>query len=259
MYEELRKIIDESQNIVFFGGAGVSTESGVPDFRSENGLWNAKTRFNKMPEEIVSHSFFMKRTDDFYEYYMENLIFPDIKPNATHYALAKLEEQGKLKAVITQNIDGLHQAAGSKEVYDIHGTISRAHCMNCGKKYSLEYTLDKSHWKKGGYTPLCSCGGVVKPDVVLYEEALDDELTRKSVQAIEQADTLIIGGTSLVVFPAAGFIQFFRGKHLVLINKQETALDAKADLVIHDSLGKVFSSVVDGIEYAPVEVKLKGQ
>ena len=259
MYEELKKIIDDSNNIVFFGGAGVSTESGVPDFRSENGLWNAKTRFNKMPEEIVSHSFFMKRTDDFYEYYMENLIFPDIKPNATHYALAKLEEQGKLKAIITQNIDGLHQAAGSKEVYEIHGTISRAHCMDCGKEHSLEYTLDKSHWKEGGYTPLCSCGGIVKPDVVLYEEPLDDELTRKSIRAIEKADTLIIGGTSLVVFPAAGFIQFFRGKHLVLINKQETALDAKADLVIHDSLGKVFSSVVDGIEYAPVEVKLKGQ
>lgn len=259
MYEELKKIIDESNNIVFFGGAGVSTESGVPDFRSENGLWNAKTRFNKMPEEIVSHSFFMKRTDDFYEYYMENLIFPDIKPNATHYALAKLEEQGKLKAIITQNIDGLHQAAGSKEVYEIHGTISRAHCMDCGKEHSLEYTLDKSHWKEGGYTPLCSCGGIVKPDVVLYEEPLDDELTRKSIRAIEKADTLIIGGTSLVVFPAAGFIQFFRGKYLVLINKQETALDAKADLVIHDSLGKVFSSVVDGIEYAPVEVKLKGQ
>lgn len=259
MYEELKKIIDDSNNIVFFGGAGVSTESGVPDFRSENGLWNAKTRFNKMPEEIVSHSFFMKRTDDFYEYYMENLIFPDIKPNATHYALAKLEEQGKLKAIITQNIDGLHQAAGSKEVYEIHGTISRAHCMDCGKEHSLEYTLDKSHWKEGGYTPLCSCGGIVKPDVVLYEEPLDDELTRKSIRAIEKADTLIIGGTSLVVFPAAGFIQFFRGKYLVLINKQETALDAKADLVIHDSLGKVFSSVVDGIEYAPVEVKLKGQ
>lgn len=259
MYEELKKIIDESNNIVFFGGAGVSTESGVPDFRSENGLWNAKTRFNKMPEEIVSHSFFMKRTDDFYEYYMENLIFPDIKPNATHYALAKLEERGKLKAIITQNIDGLHQAAGSKEVYEIHGTISRAHCMDCGKEHSLEYTLDKSHWKEGGYTPLCSCGGIVKPDVVLYEEPLDDELTRKSIRAIEKADTLIIGGTSLVVFPAAGFIQFFRGKYLVLINKQETALDAKADLVIHDSLGKVFSSVVDGIEYAPVEVKLKGQ
>lgn len=259
MYEGLKKIIDESNNIVFFGGAGVSTESGVPDFRSENGLWNAKTRFNKMPEEIVSHSFFMKRTDDFYEYYMENLIFPDIKPNATHYALAKLEEQGKLKAIITQNIDGLHQAAGSKEVYEIHGTISRAHCMDCGKEHSLEYTLDKSHWKEGGYTPLCSCGGIVKPDVVLYEEPLDDELTRKSIRAIEKADTLIIGGTSLVVFPAAGFIQFFRGKYLVLINKQETALDAKADLVIHDSLGKVFSSVVDGIEYAPVEVKLKGQ
>lgn len=259
MYEELKKIIDESNNIVFFGGAGVSTESGVPDFRSKNGLWNAKTRFNKMPEEIVSHSFFMKRTDDFYEYYMENLIFPDIKPNATHYALAKLEEQGKLKAIITQNIDGLHQAAGSKEVYEIHGTISRAHCMDCGKEHSLEYTLDKSHWKEGGYTPLCSCGGIVKPDVVLYEEPLDDELTRKSIRAIEKADTLIIGGTSLVVFPAAGFIQFFRGKYLVLINKQETALDAKADLVIHDSLGKVFSSVVDGIEYAPVEVKLKGQ
>lgn len=257
MYEELKKIIEDSNNIVFFGGAGVSTESGVPDFRSENGLWNAKTRFNKTPEEIVSHSFFMQHTDDFYEYYMQNLIFTGVKPNAAHYALAKLEKQGKLSAIITQNIDGLHQAAGSKEVYEIHGTISKAHCMNCKCEYSLEYTLDRSNWKKDSYTPLCSCGGVVKPDVILYEEALNDELIRKSVSAIEKADTLIIGGTSLVVYPAAGFVQFFKGKHLVLINKQETSFDKNTDLVIHDSLGKVFSCVVDGIEYAPVEVKLK--
>ncbi|MDY5906604.1 MAG: NAD-dependent protein deacylase [Anaerovoracaceae bacterium] len=256
MYEELKKIIDESNNIVFFGGAGVSTESGVPDFRSENGLWNAKTRFNCTPEEIVSHSFFINRTDDFYEYYMQNLIFPDVKPNATHYALAKLEQMGKLKAIVTQNIDGLHQAAGSKEVYEIHGTISRAHCMECGKEYDLDYTLDKSHWKEGTYTPLCSCGGVLKPDVVLYEEALNDELIMKSVKAISEADTLIIGGTSLVVYPAASFVNYFKGKHLILINKQETSYDKNADMVIHDSLGKVFSSVVDGIEYTEKPVEL---
>ncbi len=256
MYEELKQIIDESSNIVFFGGAGVSTESGVPDFRSENGLWNAKTKFNAMPEEIISHSFFMARTDDFYEYYMENLVFPDVKPNATHYALAKLEEQGKLKAIVTQNIDGLHQAAGSKEVYEIHGTVSRVHCMECGTKYSMEYFLDQSHWKPDTCTPVCGqCGGVLKPDVVLYEEPLDAELMQKSIDAISRADTLIIGGTSLVVYPAAGFVDFFSGKHLVLINKQETSFDKQADLVIHDSLGKVFSEVVEGIEYRPVAVK----
>lgn len=256
MYEELKKIIEESDNIVFFGGAGVSTESGVPDFRSENGLWNAKTRFNLTPEEIVSHSFFMSRTDDFYEYYMQNLIFTGIDPNATHYALAKLEEMGKLKAIITQNIDGLHQAAGSKEVYEIHGTISRAHCMDCGKEHTLEYSIDKNNWKEGTFTPLCECGGILKPDVVLYEEALNDQLILKSVKAISEADTLIIGGTSLVVYPAAGFVNYFNGRNIVLINKQETAFDSKADLVIHDSLGKVFSSVVDGIEYTEKPVEL---
>ena len=260
MYEELKKIIDESDNIVFFGGAGVSTESGVPDFRSENGLWNAKTKFNAAPEEIISHSFFMSRTDDFYEYYIENLIFTDVKPNATHYALAKLEQEGKLKAIVTQNIDGLHQAAGSKEVYEIHGTVARLHCMKCGKEFDLNYMLDKSHWKEGTKTPLCdACGGILKPDVVLYEEPLDDTLMRKSINAISRADTLIIGGTSLVVYPAAGFVDFFHGKHLVLINKQETGFDSRADLVIHDSLGKVFSSVVPGIEYNPIPVRLKNQ
>jgi len=257
MYEELKKIIDESENIVFFGGAGVSTESGVPDFRSENGLWNAKTRFNCTPEEIVSHTFFMNRTDDFYEYYMQNLVFTGIEPNATHYALAKLEEMGKLKAIVTQNIDGLHQAAGSREVYEIHGTISRAYCMDCGRQVDLEYTLDKSNWKKGTWTPLCSCGGVIKPEVVLYEEALDDELIMKSIKAISEADTLIIGGTSLIVFPAASFVNYFKGKHLILINKQETGFDSKADMVIHDSLGKVFASVVDGIEYSEKPVVFK--
>lgn len=256
MYEELRKIIDESSRIVFFGGAGVSTESGVPDFRSEDGLWNAKTRFDRSPEEIVSRDFFMKRTDDFYEYYMQNLIFTGVEPNATHYALAKLEQMGKLRAVITQNIDGLHQAAGSKEVYEIHGTISRAHCMKCDREYSLEYTLDRSHWKEGTWTPLCShCGGTLKPDVVLFQEALDETLITKSILAISEADTLIVGGSSLVVYPAAGFLRYFQGDHLVLINKSETPYDDQADIVIHDSLGKVFSSVVDGIEYKPVPVR----
>ena len=255
---ELKRIVEESNNIVFFGGAGVSTESGVPDFRSENGLWNAKTRFNASPEEIVSHSFFVSRTDDFYEYYMENLVFPNVKPNATHYALAKLEEEGKLKAIVTQNIDGLHQAAGSKEVYEIHGAVSRVYCQSCGKQFSMEYMLDRKHWKKNACTPLCGdCGGVLKPDVVLYEEPLDDLLMRKSIKAISEADTLIIGGTSLAVYPAAGFIDFFRGSHLVLINKQKTNLDSRADLVIHDSLGKVFSSIVPGITYDPIPVRTK--
>lgn len=250
MYEDLKKIIDESDNIVFFGGAGVSTESNVPDFRSENGLWNAKTRFNLSPEQIVSRSFFDSRTDDFYEYYMQNLIFTGIEPNATHKALAKLEQMGKLKAIITQNIDGLHQAAGSKEVYEIHGTISRAHCMKCGREYSLEYTTDKAHHKPGTWTPLCEdCGGIVKPDVVLFEEQLDNNLIMKSIKAISEAKTLIVGGSSLVVYPAAGFIDYFRGKDLILINKQDTPYDGKATMVIHDSLGKVFSSVVDGIEF----------
>lgn len=257
MYEELKKIIDESHKIVFFGGAGVSTESGVPDFRSENGLWNAKTRFNCTPEEIVSHSFFMSRTDDFYEYYMQNLIFPDVKPNATHYALAKLEEMGKLRAIVTQNIDGLHQAAGNTEVYELHGTISRAYCMKCGKEYPLEYTLDKSNWKEGTYTPLCECGGILKPDVVLYEEPLDNDIMMGALRAISEADTLIVGGTSLIVYPAAGLIQYFNGDHIVLINKQETGFDEKADIVIHDSLGKVFSSVVDGIEFSEIPVPKK--
>lgn len=202
----------------------------------------------------------MNRTDDFYEYYIENLIFTDVKPNATHYALAKLEQQGKLKAIVTQNIDGLHQAAGSKEVYEIHGTVARLHCMKCGKEFDLDYMLDKSHWKEGTKTPLCDdCGGILKPDVVLYEEPLDETLMRKSIDAISNADTLIIGGTSLVVYPAAGFVDFFNGKHLVLINKQETGFDSRADLVIHDSLGKVFSSVVSGVEFKPVAVKLKNQ
>ncbi len=254
---KLRKILDESKKIVFFGGAGVSTESGVPDFRSENGLWNAKTRFNMMPEEIVSHSFFMSRTDDFFEYYMQNLIFTGVDPNSTHYALAELERQGKLRAIVTQNIDGLHQAAGNTEVYELHGTIARSHCMDCGREYDLDYTLDKSHWKPGTWTPLCEdCGGIVKPDVVLYEEALDDKCLMGALRAIEEADTLIVGGTSLVVYPAAGLINYFRGKHLVLINKQETNFDNQADLVIHESLGKVFAAAVDGIEFAEKPVKL---
>lgn len=256
MYEELRKIIDNSNKIVFFGGAGVSTESGVPDFRSENGLWNAKTRFNCTPEEIVSRTFFHNRTDDFYEYYMQNLVFTGIEPNATHRALAKLEEMGKLRAIVTQNIDGLHQAAGNTEVYELHGTISRAYCMKCGKEYDLEYTIDKNHWKEGTYTPICECGGVIKPDVVLYEEPLDDQVLMGALRAISEADTLIVGGTSLIVYPAAGLIQYFNGDNLVLINKQETGFDSRADLVIHDSLGKVFSSVVDGIEFSEIPVKL---
>ena len=246
--EQFKEIIENSKNIVFMGGAGVSTESGVPDFRGEKGLWNAKTRLNRSPEEIVSHTFFLNRTDDFYEYYMNNLIFPGVKPNTTHYALAKLEEQGKVRAVVTQNIDGLHQAAGSKVVYELHGSIARSYCTKCGKTFSLEYTLDESHRHKGSYTPRCDvCDGVLKPDAVLYEEGLDDRVMAGAMAAISSADTLIVGGTSLVVYPAAGLIRYFRGKDIVLINMQETPYDSMASLVIHDSLGKVFKNVVEGV------------
>ena len=238
MDERLKKIIDESDNVVFFGGAGVSTESNIPDFRSEKGLYKAQTEYGRSPEEMLSHSFFVNHTETFFDYYKKNLIYKDARPNKAHRALAKLEAQGKLKAVVTQNIDGLHQKAGNKKVYELHGSTLRNYCMKCHQYYDLDYIMDEYHCKGG--VPICPvCGGIIKPDVVLYEEMLDEDTIDKAVTAISKADVLIIGGTSLVVYPAAGFVRYFRGSHLVLINKQETPYDSHADLVIHDSIGKV--------------------
>ena len=238
MDERLREIIDNSDNIVFFGGAGVSTESNIPDFRSESGLYNAQQKYGRSPEEMLSHSFFMRYTDTFFDYYKNNLIYTDAQPNKAHRALARLEETGKLKAVITQNIDGLHQKAGSRNVFELHGSVLRNYCMDCGEFYDLDYIMDEANCE-GGIPKCKKCGGTVKPDVVLYEEALDDDCMMGAIRAIQQADTLIIGGTSLVVYPAAGLIRYFGGNKLVLINKQATPYDSKADLVINDSIGKV--------------------
>lgn len=230
---ELNKIIHESENIVFFGGAGVSTESGIPDFRSVDGLYNQK--YNYPPETIISHSFFMKRTEEFYDFYKNNMIFLDAKPNVAHVRIAELEKLGKLKAVITQNIDGLHQKAGSKNVLELHGSVHRNYCMKCGKFYDVNYIVESN------VIPKCTCGGIIKPDVVLYEESLDQEIITKSVEYIRNADVLIIGGTSLVVYPAAGLINYYRGSKLVLINKSSTTMDKKANLIINDSIAKVFA------------------
>lgn len=240
--EQLTKILKESNNIVFFGGAGVSTESGIPDFRSANGLFNEKLNITFTPEQLVSHSFYIRYPKEFFNFYKAKLIYPQAKPNKAHIALAKLEEMGKLKAVITQNIDGLHQAAGSKNVFELHGSVLRNYCVKCHAFYDEKFILDSKD------VPTCTkCGGNVKPDVVLYEEGLDDNVIRDSVRAIANADTLIIGGTSLVVYPAAGLIDYFRGKNLVLINKSSTSADNKADLVIHDSIGKVLSMAINNL------------
>ncbi|QDW75192.1 NAD-dependent protein deacylase [Lachnospiraceae bacterium KGMB03038] len=239
MYEEeaarLQEIADDSERIVFFGGAGVSTESGIPDFRSADGIYRQKYRYS--PEQIVSHSFFVRDTEAFYEFYKTKMMFLDAKPNPAHMKLAQLEQAGKLLAVITQNIDGLHQAAGSKKVYEIHGSIHRNYCQRCGKFYDAAYV------KNSEGVPHCECGGLIKPDVVLYEESLDSGLIRKSIEAISQADTLIIGGTSLVVYPAAGFIDYFRGKHLVVINKSATAREVGAELTIAAPIGEVMEQI----------------
>ncbi|MGI6767271.1 MAG: NAD-dependent protein deacylase [Lentihominibacter sp.] len=246
MYEELRKIIKESDNIVFFGGAGVSTESNIPDFRSESGLYNAQQQYGMSPERMLSHSFFMGDTKTFFDYYKNNMIYRSAEPNKAHKALAKLEDMGKLKAVITQNIDGLHQKAGSEVVYELHGSVLRNNCMDCGKFFNLEYILNEENCID--LVPRCDkCGGIVKPDVVLYEEALDEKQVTGAVNAIRNADVLIIGGTSLAVYPAAGFINNFRGSKLVLINKSETGFDGRADLVIYDSIGKVLGEAVKGL------------
>lgn len=238
--EKLSEIIKNSNNIVFFGGAGVSTESNIPDFRSSNGLWNEKLKINFTPEQLVSHTFFMKYPEEFFKFYKDKLIYPEAKPNAAHITLAKLEKMGKLKAIVTQNIDGLHQAAGSKVVYELHGSVLRNYCIKCGAFYDEKFILES----KG--IPTCpKCGGKVKPDVVLYEEGLNADIITGAVKAISQSDTLIIGGTSLVVYPAAGLIDYFRGKNLVLINKSTTSADNRADLVIHDAIGKVLGEAVN--------------
>ena len=236
--EEIRKfqqMIDESRNIVFFGGAGVSTESNIPDFRSEDGLYNMKYKYP--PETIISHTFFLRNPEEFYRFYKDRMLCLDAEPNPAHRKLAELEQAGKLSAVVTQNIDGLHQKAGSRTVYELHGSIHRNYCMECGKFYDAEYV------KNSEGIPRCSCGGMIKPDVVLYEEGLDTKTIQNSVEAIAHADMLIIGGTSLVVYPAAGFIDYFRGKYLVLINKADTGRAVRADLVIREPIGKVMEQI----------------
>lgn len=234
--EQLKKLIDSSDNIVFFGGAGVSTESGIPDFRSVDGLYNQK--FDYPPEVILSHEFFFLKTEEFYRFYRDKMIAPDVKPNAAHLALAALEKAGKLKAVITQNIDGLHQAAGSEAVYELHGTVLKNRCLKCGKFYSV----DKITNSEG--VPKCDCGGVIKPEVVLYGESLPDDAVAGAISAIRKADLLIVAGTSLTVYPAAGLLNYFRGKTLVLINRDETPYDDKADLVIREKVGEVLKRAI---------------
>ena len=239
MDQRLQAVIDRSERIVFFGGAGVSTESNIPDFRSESGLYHAQQKYGYAPETMLSHSFYKDHTKMFFRYYKENLIHLDAIPNQAHVALAKLEAEGKVKAVVTQNIDGLHQKAGSRNVFELHGSVLRNYCEKCGAFYDADYIMNEENCRDG--VPYCSCGGIVKPDVVLYEEMLDDDCIRGAVEAISGADTLIIGGTSLVVYPAAGLINYFSGKDLVLINKTQTPYDSRANLVIYDSIGKVMA------------------
>ena len=233
----LQEMIDNSDNIVFFGGAGVSTESGIPDFRSESGIFKSLEKYGDTPENLVSHTYYRDHTEEFFRYYRENLVFKDAKPNDAHLKLAELEKAGKLKAVITQNIDGLHQKAGSREVMELHGSIHRNYCQICHREYPLEYILESQG------VPRCECGGIVKPDVVLYEEPLNHGVLDFSIDYISNADTLIIGGTSLVVYPAAALINYFNGENLILINKSATQYDDRADLVISDAIGKTLSQI----------------
>lgn len=237
--EMLKSIIDNSDNIVFFGGAGVSTESNIPDFRSEAGLYVAKKEYNYSPEYMLSHSFYEGHTEEFFEFYKNKMIYRNALPNAAHKALAELERRGKLKTIITQNIDGLHQMAGSKNVIELHGSVHRNYCRDCHTTYDMEYVL-----KQQG-VPLCNkCNGVVRPDVVLYEEGLEQELVDRAIKYIENADVLIVGGTSLVVYPAAGLLRYYNGNKLILINKSETKYDSMAALTINDSIGHVLSQVI---------------
>ncbi len=241
--EKLKSIINHGENMVFFGGAGVSTESGVPDFRSEKGLYSAEKQYGHSPETLLSYSFFQGHTETFFDYYKKNLIYRDAQPNKAHLALAALEERGGLRSVVTQNIDGLHQMAGSKSVWELHGSVLRNFCMNCNAKYDLSYIMDQNNCH--GSIPKCRiCGGTVRPDVVLYEEALDDGVVHGAVQAVKNADVLIVGGTSLVVYPAAGLLDYFNGSTLVLINKTPTQFDGKADLVISHAIGEVLNMAV---------------
>ncbi len=234
--DRLKRIVEESDNIVFFGGAGVSTESGIPDFRSVDGLYNQKYKYP--PEVMVSHSFYRTHTQEFFEFYRNKMIALEAKPNAAHLKLAELEKQGKVRAVITQNIDGLHYAAGSKEVLELHGSVHRNYCESCGKSYPVQYIVENQD------VPKCeACGGIVKPDVVLYEEGLDPDVMQRAVSYIRNAEVLIIGGTSLAVYPAAGFIDYFKGKHLVVINMDKTSRDVNADLVITERIGEVFEQL----------------
>jgi len=236
--------VENSRRLVFFGGAGVSTESGIPDFRSETGLYQSMTKYGRSPEEIISHSFFMKDPVMFYDYYKNNMIYVDAKPNPAHKALAEWEKKGILAAVVTQNIDGLHQLAGSTKVFELHGSVHRNYCMHCHESYPLAYIMDDNNCKNG--VPMCRrCGGMVKPDVVLYEEGLDQQILNGAIEAIRSADTMMVGGTSLVVYPAAGLVEWFHGSNLVLINKDRTNLDGKADLVIAGAIGEVLGELSD--------------
>ena len=228
--------IKDSNNIVFFGGAGVSTESGIPDFRSVDGIYNQKYAYP--PEEIISHSYFLAHPDKFYEFYKDRMIYPNAKPNTTHLVLAKMEEMGKLKAIVTQNIDGLHQLAGSKVVYELHGSILRNYCLKCQTFYPVEKIINST-----GIPHCDKCGGIIKPDVVLYEEGLDEKTIMNSIHAISQAEVLIVGGTSLVVQPAASLIRYYRGNKLILVNKSTTPYDQDANVVLHESLGKIFGEI----------------
>ena len=231
----LRDMVAQSDNIVFFGGAGVSTESGIPDFRSVDGLYNQKWKYP--PETILSRSFFDRNPEEYYRFHREKLVIDDVKPNRVHLRLAELEREGKLRAVITQNIDGLHQAAGSKNVLELHGSIHRCSCMLCGRPYPAERV------NLGTGVPKCDCGGIIRPDIVFYEECLDDDVLSKAIHYIREADVLIVGGTSLAVYPAAGLINYYRGNHLVLVNRSATPYDSEANLIIHAKIGEVFSQV----------------
>jgi NAD-dependent deacetylase len=241
--KRLAEIIKKSMNTVFFGGAGVSTESGIPDFRSETGLYRARQVYGYPPEELISHTAFMREPELFFRYYKENLIAPDAKPNAAHHALAELERSGLLAAVITQNIDGLHQYAGSKAVLELHGSNLRQYCLRCGERYELAYIMEPQNCE--GFIPKCRiCGGTVRPDVVLYEEGLNSSVIAAAIKALSAAEALIVGGTSLAVYPAAGLVRYFTGENLAVINKTETPQDEFAGLVIHESIGEVFTEVM---------------
>ena len=235
LIERLRQVTQNARRIVFFGGAGVSTESGIPDFRSVDGLYNQQ--YSEPPEEILSHHYFMAHPEEFFRFYRNKMLYPDAEPNAAHKRLAQWEAEGRLSAVVTQNIDGLHQKAGSRRVYELHGSVLRNHCMKCGRAYDLQYILRS----KG--VPRCDCGGIIKPDVVLYEEGLDERTIRGAVTEISRADVLIIGGTSLAVYPAAGFINYFGGSELILINRDPTPQDRHATLIIRDPIGQVMQAV----------------